>query len=45
LQKDEDKASIEMGVEVLKEAALLHHPQARPQQDQGGQCQEMVLLC
>jgi hypothetical protein len=45
LQKDEDKASIEMGAEALKEAALLHHPQARPQQDQGGQGQEMVLLC
>jgi hypothetical protein len=45
LQKDEDKASIEMGAEALKEAALLHHPQAHPQQDQGGQGQEMVLLC
>jgi hypothetical protein len=45
LQKDEDKASIEMGAEALKEATLLHHPQAHPQQDQGGQGQEMVLLC
>jgi hypothetical protein len=35
LQKDEDKTSIEMGAEALKEAALLHHPQARPQQRSG----------
>jgi hypothetical protein len=45
LQKEEDKASVEMGAEALKEATLLHHPQASPQQDQGGQGQGLVLLC
>jgi hypothetical protein len=45
LQKEEDKTSIEMGAEALKVAALLHHPQASPEQDQGGQGQKLVLLC